>query len=319
MQLPKLYIGPMSKNVVDAALEISNEENIKLGFIPSRRQVAIDGGYVNDWSTESFSEYVNSRLIIQRDHGGPEQGHTSDDGIESIVEDAKHFNIIHIDPWKKTKDLNTGISLTVNLIKRAYAVNPNVLFEVGTEEAIRKFDVDELDYLLRQLQRDLSKDIYDNIKYAVVQSGVGLDLANSKNTGQFSKKRLIKMLDVCKNYGLLSKEHNGDFLNSSQIKSRFDLGLSAINIAPEFGQIETRCYVDNMTENNVEMFYDICYNSGKWKKWVKKDFVPSENKKQLINICGHYVFSTVEFEKIKINVDLQVKKNIKKRIREIYE
>ena len=74
LRLPKLYIGPMSRNVVDSVLELSVEEDIDLGFIPSRRQVAINGGYVNNWSTKNFSNYVNSRVIIQRDHGGPDQG-----------------------------------------------------------------------------------------------------------------------------------------------------------------------------------------------------------------------------------------------------
>ena len=37
----------------------------------------------------------------------------------------------------------------------------------------------------------------------------------------------------------------------------------------------------------------------KWVKWVSKDFKPEENKEKLINICGHYVFSYTEFQKIK--------------------
>ena len=39
------------------------------------------------------------------------------------------------------------------------------------------------------------------------------------------------MIDACKEYNKLSKEHNGDYLTNKEIKTRFDMGLDAINIA----------------------------------------------------------------------------------------
>ena len=47
----KYWIGPMSKNVVDSVIEFDG----CFGFIPSRRQVDYQGGYVNDWTTGEFS------------------------------------------------------------------------------------------------------------------------------------------------------------------------------------------------------------------------------------------------------------------------
>ena len=38
----KYFIGPMSKNVVDAVIDFDGS----FGFIPSRRQVDYNGGYV---------------------------------------------------------------------------------------------------------------------------------------------------------------------------------------------------------------------------------------------------------------------------------
>ena len=49
MDYPKFYIGPMSKNVVDSILEFTEETGNKIGFIPSRRQVEFNGGYVIRW------------------------------------------------------------------------------------------------------------------------------------------------------------------------------------------------------------------------------------------------------------------------------
>ena len=48
-----LFVGPMSKNVVDAAIELSKLGKF-LGLIPSRRQIENTGGYVNNWTTEEF-------------------------------------------------------------------------------------------------------------------------------------------------------------------------------------------------------------------------------------------------------------------------
>ena len=47
---PKLFIGPMSKEIVDAVIDYP----VPLGLIPSRRQVDYENGYVNGWVTETF-------------------------------------------------------------------------------------------------------------------------------------------------------------------------------------------------------------------------------------------------------------------------
>ena len=75
----KYWIGPMSKNVVDAIIEFDGD----FGFIPSRRQVDYNGGYVNEWTTGEFATYVNGRVPIERDHGGIGQGYKHDDGMKS--------------------------------------------------------------------------------------------------------------------------------------------------------------------------------------------------------------------------------------------
>ena len=101
MIFPKYYIGPMSKNVVDCVIEHSQLHPI--GFIPSRRQVDFCGGYVNNWTTESFTEYVRDRsssVFLCRDHGGENQGQEIDDGLESFSEDNSYFDLIHVDPFR---------------------------------------------------------------------------------------------------------------------------------------------------------------------------------------------------------------------------
>ena len=298
----KYFIGPMSKNVVDAIIEFGGD----FGFIPSRRQVDYNGGYVNNWTTGEFATYVNGRVPIQRDHGGVGQGYAPDNGINSFIHDSMYFDIIHIDPWKVYQDYGEGLQETINNINFIYLRNSEIKFEIGTEESIRRFEDYELQNLLRRLESELMPKIFDNIEYAVVQSGVGLDLGKQTNTGTFDPDRLEKMVSICKKFGKKSKEHNGDYLSNKEYKDRFDLGLDSINIAPEFGQLETLCYLDEMGDD-IEDYYQICYDSKRWEKWVDNDFVPEDNKKELIKICGHYVFSDKKFLDIKPSIDNKIK------------
>jgi hypothetical protein len=314
MNHPKYYIGPMSKNIVDTIIEFCDETGNQVGLIPSRRQVEWDGGYVNNWTTEQFSEYTKMKLVLKRDHAGPGQGYNDDDGYKSLEEDCKFFNLIHIDPWKKYPEYKEGLQWTIDMINFCYKENPEIKFEVGTEEAIRIFSSEELDMLLNDLHVRLEEDVFNQIKYLVIQSGTSLK--GNINTGDYDKDRLLSMVKVAKSWNLLSKEHNGDYIPTKLIKEKMDLGLDSINIAPEFGLIETQTYLDNGID--IDKFWKICYDSKRWEKWVDSDFDPLTQKEDLIRICGHYVLSNPEFLKIKPDIDTQIKTNIKKKLYELY-
>ena len=309
MEYPKIYVGPMSKNIVDAIKEFSNETGNKIGLIPSRRQVEYDGGYVNNWNTKDFSKYAKN-LFLKRDHSGPSQGYTDDDGYESLKHDCKYLNMIHIDPWKKYPTYEDGLKM----IEFCYNLNPNIEFEVGTEEAIRRFNPKELDMLLNDLHVRLEENTFNQIKYLVVQSGTSLK--GTLNTGEYNKDRLLAMIKIAKSWELLSKEHNGDYIPVDLIKEKMNLGLDAINIAPEFGLIETLSYIHGGID--IDKFWKICYDSKRWEKWVDKNFNPYTQKLDLIKICGHYVLSYPDFLKIKPRIDSQIKANIKEKLYELH-
>lgn len=310
----RYFIGPMSKNIVDVLLNYKNKKYF--GFIPSRRQIEYNGGYVNNWTTENFSKYVNNKLTIERDHAGLGQGYKYDNGFKSLQYDTKYFGIIHIDPWKEIKNLYDGIDKTIEYINYCYNLNSNVKFEIGTEEKIRKFSLYDFEVLIRTIKEKLNYNVFNNIEYAVIQSGVNINLSTMKNDGQFNLDRLKSMINICKKYNLKSKEHNGDYLNNKEYKIRFENNLDAINIAPEFGQMETICYLEEI-EDNVETYYKICYDSGRWKKWVDSNFKPDKNKKELIKICGHYILSEENFKKIKPNINKKIKLKIEEKLNKL--
>ena len=117
-QCTLLGIGPMSKNCVDVVIELVNSHKIPIMLIASRRQIEsaeLGGGYVNNWTTEEFSKYIekndkNQNIILCRDHGGPYQNENENKenhSFDEVMDNAKksfsvdiqsNFQIIHIDP-----------------------------------------------------------------------------------------------------------------------------------------------------------------------------------------------------------------------------
>lgn len=299
----------MSKNIVDSVLELDDS---RFGLLPTRRQIDWDGGYVNNWNTKSFYDYVKSKnpsIILQRDHSGPMQGKIADYGYDTYTHDVNYFDIIHIDPWKYTDNYLKGVKETVDALKYMHYLNPNTKFEILTEEAIKPFNESELIEILSYLINNLSKDEFDSIVYFVVQSGVGLDLVNMKNTGKFDLEKLKKQRLLFKSFGKQIKEHNGDYLDVPQLQIRFENGLDSINIGPEIAQIETLTYLKHMTNKQINEYYEICLESKKWERWLPDNFDFS-NKKKLIQVCGHYCFGLYDLP----NIDKIIKENIKNKL-----
>jgi hypothetical protein len=321
MSTPKIFIGPMSKNVVDAAIALASPY-MPLGLIPSRRQVEWDGGYVNGWTTESWIDYVRGSspiIVLERDHSGANQGDEKDDGDVSLKADAEAgMDIIHIDPFKsRAKETITWFAAqTVQKIKLVSDINPDCEFEIGTEQAIREYSPSEFDLFLRRVLSGCADAQRKKIKFAVIQSGTSL--SGTKNTGNYSPSRLSRMIKICKRLGLKSKEHNGDYLDPRSISNRFRLGLDAINIAPEFGCEETKVYLQQGDAEFRQELFKLCVESNRWQKWFPNNFDPDKHKKEVIEASGHYVFSNPKFKKLKSrlppNTDAEVQRALRKKI-----
>jgi hypothetical protein len=312
----------MTKNVVDTIIRYVDDTGNEIGFIPSRRQVEYNGGYVNNWNTYDFCKYVraNSKMTIPiiRDHGGPKQGQNIDDGLVSFAVDSACLDGIHIDVWKNETDVYKAAGETVSYINYCLSINKNIFFEVGTEESIRKYSANDLYEFLYIVKHNLGKS-FSNVKYAVIQCGTSLK--STTNTGNYDPTRLKDMLDVVKRFNLLSKEHNGDYITQREKKEKFDNGLDCINIAPEFGVIETQVIMNNINDIEKEEIFDLCYKSNKWIKWVGKDFNPMENKDELIKICGHYVRNCELVKDIvsKNKLEGKIQEEIYNKLQELFE
>jgi hypothetical protein len=344
-----LGVGPMSKNCVDAALDLALKTNIPIMLIASRRQVDCEefgGGYVNNWTTESFCNYIvrNSKpnVILARDHGGPWQNNKEVDkrltiydamlsAKRSYLSDIKAgIKIIHIDPSIDIHRKPTQLQVLERVFElyeycwsESQKLGLDIEFEVGTEEQTAESNsLDEFEFSLDAINKFCHKNKIKAPLFAVAQTGT--KVMECENIGTFSghKSEIESILKICAKYCVMLKEHNADYLNVDLIKSHPKLGIHAANVAPEFGVTETMAYIkllkDFNLSNYLEDFLEISYESKKWLKWMKEDTKASDFDKSVIS--GHYIFSTQEFLENKyqvqkiigsaLDVDLILKKAI---------
>lgn len=334
-----LGVGPMSQNCVDACIELANEANVPLFLIASRRQIdsqELGGGYVNRWHTREFAEYVTTRdkksnVILSRDHGGPWQNEREvkqglslrlamDSAKASYLEDLKSgFQKIHIDP---SIDLYGGATVD-DIIDRvldlyefcwshAQRLGQEVIFEIGTEEqtGATSGTEAELHYVLREIKLRCGSAGLPLPTFVVVQTGT--KVIETRNVGSFDSPvrvanelaveiQVPKMLEVCRNHGVMLKQHNTDYLSDESLKWHPRLGIHSANVAPEFGVTETRALLEAFKVAGRDdlggRFVEVALASGKWKKWVYPESSLSDI--QLASICGHYVFADPEVVELK--------------------
>lgn len=333
-----LGVGPMSRNCVDAAIELATEHAVPLLLIASRRQIDADefgGGYVNNWTTARFAEYVidrdkSSRVLLARDHGGPWQNTKEKNAQLSLrraMESAKAsyradlaagFQILHIDPsvdihGRPTIDdvLDRIFELYEFCWAEAQRLGRDVIFEIGTEEQSGSTNTqDELVYTLDAMQHFCRKNKLPQPSFVVIQTGTRV--METRNVGSFDSPirvadelpaeiQVPKMIEICRRYGVFMKEHNTDYLSDEALQWHPRLGIHAANVAPEFGVAESRALVELLRSNGLsalaERFLQLAFDSGKWDKWMLPDTGATDEDRALI--AGHYVFASDACQQLK--------------------
>lgn len=341
-----LGVGPMSINCVDAAIELANEYAIPLMLIASRRQIdseKFNGGYVNNWTTSKFANYVktkdnNANIILSRDHGGPWQNNEEkkknmnlDLAMKSAKESYKEdidagFEILHIDTSidiHKVPSQNEVLERLFELYEfcLSYALNKGkeIIFEIGTEEQSGSTNTpDELDFTLSSMEKFCKRNKFPFPTFVVIQTGTRV--MEMRNVGSFdsplrvfneipSEIQVPKMIEICKKYNIFMKEHNTDYLSDIALSWHPRLGIHAANVAPEFGVAETRAFLKIMEDNNLtsqaNKFLELAYNSKKWDKWMLPNTTASDRDRSIIS--GHYIFSTPECIELKKEVSQHLK------------
>tara|TARA_Y100000589_G_scaffold189135_1_gene179032 strand:+ start:9705 stop:10862 length:1158 start_codon:yes stop_codon:yes gene_type:complete len=338
-----LGVGPMSLNCVNSTIDISNKYNIPIFLISSRRQIDCESmgkGYVNNWSTSEFAKYVKNRdkkrlIYLSRDHGGPWQNpqenefnleKAMDSAKLSFLEDIKSgYKILHIDPsidLYNKPDINEILKRVFELYEycwgEAQKLNIDIGFEIGTEEQSASTNSLEIfEYSLDKITNFCKTNKLPLPIFVVAQTGT--KVMEMKNIGSFespirvekevpSEIQLPKVLEICNKFKVYMKEHNADYLSNESLNWHPKLGITAANVAPEFGVTESKTFLKVLEENNLnsiaDQFIKLSYESKKWEKWIINSSKVDDRFKAIIS--GHYIFSTKDFLELKKKACLEL-------------
>lgn len=343
-----LGIGPMSINLLKASMLLAKEKDFPLMFIASRNQVDADelgGGYVCNWDQQHFAAAIkkvaqemnyNGLYYLCRDHGGPWQrdnernAHLPEEkamllGKKSYFTDLiNNFDLLHIDPTKdpytvgKVIDMDVNINRTIELIeyveKERIAHNlPAISYEVGTEETNGGLTSSEnYEKFIKKLTAQLDEKDLPHPAFIVGNTGTLTRL--TENVGHVDSAACKELSSVARKYGVGLKEHNGDYLDDTILLEHPALGVTAMNVAPEFGTVETQAYLkltqvesrlsaQGILKETSKLEHTLqteAVKSGRWKKWMvdgKNQLSPEEIFKDkklttlITEISGHYTFN----------------------------
>ena len=341
-----LGVGPMSKNCIDATIELANEYCTPLMLIASRRQIDSEqfgGGYVENWTTEQYADYViykdtQKNIILARDHGGPWQNELEisnklnlNDAMQSAKESYRAdidagFQMLHIDP---SVDIHANPNID-QVLERVYELyefcwtysqqkNQDVIFEIGTEEQNGSNNTqEELEYTLECMRKFCKSNKLPYPSFIVIQAGTRV--MEMRNIGSFDSPirvanelppeiQIPKMISICNHYRIFMKEHNADYLSTDSLKWQPRLGIHAANIAPEFGVAESKAFIDLMENSNQNILLEEFLRiSYESKKWEKWMInATSASDKDKAIISGHYIFSTAECLELKSQARFHIK------------
>jgi len=340
-----LGVGPMSKNCVDATIELAEEYHSPLMLIASRRQIDSEqfgGGYVENWTTKQFADYVfekdiNKNIILARDHGGPWQNElekSQNMNLKDAMQSAKDsyradidagFHMLHIDP---SVDIHSQPNID-QVLDRVYELydfcwsyaqekKQDIIFEIGTEEQSGSNNSKvELEYTLEKMSKFCKNNKMPFPSFIVIQAGTRV--MEVKNVGSFDlpirvsnelppEIQIPQMINICNKYGIFMKEHNTDYLSTESLRWQPRLGIHAANVAPEFGVAETKAFINILKENGytnlIDEFIKISYDSMKWKKWMLKDTDANDTDRAII--AGHYIFASHQFIELKAKASSKI-------------
>ncbi len=342
-----LGIGPMSENLLRAALELSKEKDFPLILIASRNQVDGDefgGGYVCGFDQKRFVAKTNeiaeeigydNLCYFCRDHGGPWQRDKERAGRlpvneamkiakRSYIEDIESgFHLLHIDPTKdpfcgKVVPLDLVLHRTLELIETVEAKRKElgiegVAYEVGTEETMGGLiSAEAFEGFIRELKAKLSEWNLPMPLFVVGQTGTLTRLTS--NVGSYDRATAGTLSRIVEKYGTGLKEHNGDYLSNEILLEHPIIGVTAMNVAPEFGLVETEAllelcateekFTEEKKRSNVKAIVSKYAIGGeRWRKWmvggkreasVKEIAANAEDVALITKMCGHYTLNEPE-------------------------
>jgi hypothetical protein len=311
----KLGFGPISPEIIEGVIKASALLAQPLMLISTQNQIDWNGGYVNNWKTSEYVEYVHtilpkypeSHIYLCRDHLGPGfKNDNIDDVYKTLYDDIdNNFDLIHIDFSNIHADKNTVLNETKKVILNIYKKTDTVRLEIGTEENVGR-SISTLADIEREVK--FVKE-YAEPEFFVVQTGSLVKEINQ--VGSFQKDFIVEAHNLLSSHRIRLKEHNADYLDEDMIRARVGI-VDAMNIAPQLGVLQTVTVIEQALIYGVDIteFLNVSYNSKRWEKWLHKN--SASNSMLCAIIAGHYNFTSKAYQQLIFYLDKQI--DIKKMI-----
>ncbi len=297
----KLGFGPMSAEIIEGIVKASADLKKAFMLISTKNQIDWDGGYVSNWKTIDYVEYIDrltrkypaSKVYLCRDHCGPGfKNNSIDDVYKTIYDDIENgFELIHLDFSKVSSDKEVVLKETQKAILAILKKSESIHIEIGTEENVGDLKTD-----ITQIKREFNFiNGFVKPEFFVVQTG---SLTKEVNQiGALNKSFIKEVHGFLTENGVKLKEHNADYLDADAIEERRGL-IDALNIAPQLGVLQTITVISEALTYGVDInsFLNVAYESEAWGKWLYKN-TPS-NKMLCSIIAGHYNFTKDHYRRL---------------------
>jgi tagatose-1,6-bisphosphate aldolase non-catalytic subunit AgaZ/GatZ len=342
-----LGVGPVSEAVLEAAFAVSARRAFPPMFIASRNQVdaaRFGGGYLlGGLDQAGFTALIRAKqeragyrgpLYICRDHGGPWQrdeelksrlpvGRAMELARLSLEEDLRAgFNYLHLDPTKCPHPFTQGelADWTLELVEHCERVRsrlgvPPVDYEIGAEDIRGGITTEEnFAAFLERVTAGLARAALPAPTCIVGQTGTLTRM--DRNVGRFDREQTARLAAVAARFGVGLKEHNGDYLSAASCRVHPELGVTGMNVAPEFGLVETDALLalvelegklarEGWIEGSrlsglAEGLRELAFAKAPWDKWLTPELKArprAELEKdeavrlRITRVCGHYLFA----------------------------
>jgi hypothetical protein len=226
---------------------------------------------------------------------------------------AAGFDLLHIDTCLDAGGEATVPAAAERLLKLygeccevARRAGRNLRFEIGLEgQTADAEDPEEFRESTTSLTRRLHHRSLPPPTFIVAQTATKVIAA--RNVGGVLLCPLAVMHTVrhlanaCEDVKAGLKAHNADYLPPPVVARLMRNGVSAMNVAPELGVLETQSFLQILERSGQRVLQDrflaLAYESRAWEKWVGKDEAPTDIERAIL--AGHYVFASQEFADIK--------------------